>query len=57
MLLALSLFTSLDKMVNNLMSTSEEHVETVKAVVQSYSIKELEDIYHLSKELAKYENQ
>jgi len=56
-LLALSLFTSLDKMVNNLMSTSEEHVETVKAVVQSYSIKELEDIYHLSKELAKYENQ
>lgn len=44
-------------MVNNLMSTSEEHMQTVKAMAQSYSRKEVEAIYYLSKELAKYEKQ
>lgn len=39
------------------MSTSEEHMQTVKAMAQSYSRKEVEAIYYLSKELAKYEKQ
>lgn len=56
-LIALALFTSPDKMVNNLMSTSEERIQIVKTVVQSYSRQEQEAIYYLSKELARYEKQ
>lgn len=54
-LLLLALFTSLYKMINNLMPTSEEHMQTVGTVVQSYSRNDLEVIYYLSNELARCE--
>lgn len=51
-LLALELFTSVNKMINFLMPTSKEYMWTVKTMVQSR--KELEAIYYLSKELTEY---
>lgn len=54
-LLSLTLFTSLYKMMNNLMPTSEERIQAVKTVVQSYTRNDLEVIYYLSKELVRCE--
>lgn len=40
-LLSLALFTSLYKMMNNLMPTSEERIQAVKTAVQSYTRNDL----------------